>query len=352
MTQASNRSRERQALLASALTITLLGCSADASDVAPKDSISQAATYQVATSGDGSASHAVFERASTAQFAAPDQTDPGAPPMDEGVPGVSCGEQLTISGPFTSTSSIVGGLRYTLFENIDGPAKSLSLNFRSNETGLLHLGAEMNQDVDTCEQCVTFFDPVAGEFWVSDTGFLDVSPVTPPLSGSVEVDLIGVRLRLAAAAPSEGPVEGIPSNGLPPELCISNVTLSGSGGAGCEDESCEPEPNRPRPRPREVTYEADIQPLLSRNCAGAPCHSAASPYVTLVNVDLTTLIDTASTQVPALDYITPGNSGASYLWIKLAGSAGIVNNQMPLGAPAFDQATLDLVADWIDAGAP
>jgi hypothetical protein len=38
--------------------------------------------------------------------------------------------------------------------------------------------------------------------------------------------------------------------------------------------------------------------------------------------------------------------------MKLNDSSGIVGSQMPQGDPAFDQATLDLVADWIDAGSP
>ena len=62
------------------------------------------------------------------------------------------------------------------------------------------------------------------------------------------------------------------------------------------------------------------------------------------------LVDVASSQVPALDRVSPGDACASYLIQKLEGSA-TGGSRMPLGGPFLDQATIDVIRRWIDAGA-
>ena len=72
--------------------------------------------------------------------------------------------------------------------------------------------------------------------------------------------------------------------------------------------------------------------------------SAASSFAALVNV--------TSLETPTLKRVTPSDSTNSYIVHKLLGTdiaAG--SSRMPLGGPFLDQATIDQVKSWIDAGA-
>jgi hypothetical protein len=70
---------------------------------------------------------------------------------------------------------------------------------------------------------------------------------------------------------------------------------------------------------------------------------AASAYALLVGVP--------SNQVPALLLVSPGNPDGSYLIQKLEGTAA-VGGRMPLnGPPYLDQATIDVIRQWISEGA-
>jgi uncharacterized protein (TIGR03118 family) len=98
----------------------------------------------------------------------------------------------------------------------------------------------------------------------------------------------------------------------------------------------------------------DLQTNVFSHCVG--CHSgvgtslpgsmnltAGNTYASIVNV--------ASVEMPALNRVKPGDSANSYVVKKLLGSPDISGSRMPLGGPFFDQATIDQVKAWIDAGA-
>jgi len=70
---------------------------------------------------------------------------------------------------------------------------------------------------------------------------------------------------------------------------------------------------------------------------------AANSYALLVNV--------ASNEVPALLRVNPGNPNQSYLVQKISGTAA-VGGRMPLGQAALPQDRIDLIRQWITAGAP
>jgi len=60
-----------------------------------------------------------------------------------------------------------------------------------------------------------------------------------------------------------------------------------------------------------------------------------------------------STGAP-LNRIEPGDSAKSYLWHKINGTQADVGgggSNMPLGAGALPQATLDIINEWIAGGA-
>ena len=63
-----------------------------------------------------------------------------------------------------------------------------------------------------------------------------------------------------------------------------------------------------------------------------------------------TLINVPSIQVPALLRVNPGDPAGSYLIQKLEGTAA-VGERMPLGGPFLPQSSVDVIRDWIGAGA-
>lgn len=77
--------------------------------------------------------------------------------------------------------------------------------------------------------------------------------------------------------------------------------------------------------------------------SGMRLTSAANSYAALVNVP--------SLQVGGLNRVTPGDPANSYLIQKLEGTAA-VGVRMPQGGAFLNQATIDLVRQWIADGAP
>ena len=64
----------------------------------------------------------------------------------------------------------------------------------------------------------------------------------------------------------------------------------------------------------------------------------------------TSLVNVMSIEVPSLDRIEPGDPDNSYMIQKLMGTAG-VGSRMPQGGPFLDQATMDMIREWITDGA-
>lgn len=132
-------------------------------------------------------------------------------------------------------------------------------------------------------------------------------------------------------------------------FCVSAV-LSGCGGGG--DGYNAPPPQTPPPPPANQSLFQQVQDtVLTPNCTG--CHvgagapqglrlDAGNSYALLVNV--------ASTQVPSLLRVSPGDPQNSYLVQKIEGRAA-VGGRMPLGRNPLPQASIDLVRSWIAGGA-
>jgi mono/diheme cytochrome c family protein len=71
--------------------------------------------------------------------------------------------------------------------------------------------------------------------------------------------------------------------------------------------------------------------------------SAAATHAALVGV--------ASLEQPTVLRVVTGDAANSYVVHKLEGAASISGARMPLGGPFLDQATIDQVKAWINAGA-
>lgn len=84
------------------------------------------------------------------------------------------------------------------------------------------------------------------------------------------------------------------------------------------------------------------------------CHvGAAAPLGFRLDADsaYAMLVNAPSVEVPALLRVSPGNPDSSYLIQKLEGHAA-VGGQMPLGQAPLPQATIDVIREWIQNGAP
>jgi len=100
------------------------------------------------------------------------------------------------------------------------------------------------------------------------------------------------------------------------------------------------------------SFQNDIQPIFNSSCAISSCHnataqagldlSAGKAYSTLVNV--------ASTEVPALMRVSPGDATNSYLVMKLE-NRQTVGGRMPFGGNPLSATQIQNIKNWINNGA-
>jgi len=107
--------------------------------------------------------------------------------------------------------------------------------------------------------------------------------------------------------------------------------------------------------PIPVTLTQIQNTVFTPICSG--CHTGPTGNTLPGGMNLTSaansydaLVNEPSLQV-ALNRVTPGNANDSYLIRKLEGGPNIVLSRMPQGGPFLDQATIDMIRQWINDGA-
>jgi hypothetical protein len=93
--------------------------------------------------------------------------------------------------------------------------------------------------------------------------------------------------------------------------------------------------------------------IFAPNCATTGCHlgAGAAQGLRLDNANsFGMLVGVASSEESSLLRVAPGDPNNSYLIRKLEGSAS-VGAQMPLNAPPLEQASIEVVRQWITDGA-
>jgi len=109
----------------------------------------------------------------------------------------------------------------------------------------------------------------------------------------------------------------------------------------------------------DVSFSAQVQPLLRTSCASVACHGGSFPggdFYTGTNVDYATLIAATGTNTALLPgspdgkVIQPGNSGISTLYTKTTATPPF-GSRMPSAASPLNTAQQNLIRDWIDQGA-
>lgn len=105
--------------------------------------------------------------------------------------------------------------------------------------------------------------------------------------------------------------------------------------------------------PSSTTFSAIQTEVFNLSCALSGCHTGANPTGGMnlsAGMAYTNIVGVASSEVPALQRVSPGNADDSYLVQKLEGTAA-VGARMPFGAAPLSDMKIQNVRDWIDAGA-
>jgi hypothetical protein len=100
--------------------------------------------------------------------------------------------------------------------------------------------------------------------------------------------------------------------------------------------------------------------VIGPTCGG--CHGGSGELSGLAGCDsgYASVVNVASTAVPTMDRVEPGDPANSWLMHKLDGTqggftaqclGGFCGSQMPLGGPFLDAGTRDLIRTWISSGA-
>jgi hypothetical protein len=106
-----------------------------------------------------------------------------------------------------------------------------------------------------------------------------------------------------------------------------------------------------------VSFSTDILRIFTNNgartCAKSKCHSGSRPEqgMNLEADQVYASIVSVSSEESDLNRVEPGDSGKSYLFRKVNGGPGIVKDRMPDKEPNLSSADIELIRQWIDAGA-
>lgn len=106
-----------------------------------------------------------------------------------------------------------------------------------------------------------------------------------------------------------------------------------------------------------LSYRLDIESIFSRKCALGGCHGTSNPamgFVLAQGVSWSQLVCVRSLGAPQLNRVERGDVARSYLVHKLAGTymdVGGTGRRMPLGQEPLTPLEMELIADWITAGA-
>ena len=143
-------------------------------------------------------------------------------------------------------------------------------------------------------------------------------------------------------------------------ICVLLLLLSACAGNGegldePEEEPSVPPPSVPPPSvppPQEAPTFTDIQTMIFIPICVCHVGAAAPQGLVLDTADtIDMLVNIPSAEVSDLFRVEPGNPDDSYLVRKLEGGPDISGSQMPLGGPPLDPDMIDMVREWILAGA-
>ena len=136
-------------------------------------------------------------------------------------------------------------------------------------------------------------------------------------------------------------------------LCsVTIVSACAGNGAGLDANGQPLGSGSAPPPPLTADFQSIQDNVFTPICVR--CHSgAAAPQGLELDAahSYALLVGVPSNEQSGLLRVRPGAPDSSYLVLKLEGAAGIVGVQMPFGAPALPQSTIDVIRQWISDGA-
>src|SRR5207302_925839 len=136
-------------------------------------------------------------------------------------------------------------------------------------------------------------------------------------------------------------------------LCsVTIVSACAGNGAGLDANGQPLGSGSAPPPPLAADFQSIQDNVFTPICVR--CHSgAAAPQGLELDAahSYALLVGVPSDEQSGLLRVRPGAPDSSYLVLKLEGAAGIVGVQMPFGAPALPQSTIDVIRQWISDGA-
>lgn len=104
-----------------------------------------------------------------------------------------------------------------------------------------------------------------------------------------------------------------------------------------------------------VSFSASVQPIFTASCTGLGCHAGVMPAA---NLDLTAgksysqLVNVNAAGCTGTEVrVTPSDSANSVLAHKILGVNLCSGTQMPKGGTPLSPTEIQIITDWIDAGA-
>lgn len=139
--------------------------------------------------------------------------------------------------------------------------------------------------------------------------------------------------------------------GMVAAVTIALAACGGGSGEGLDANGRPLTENGGTPTQLQPTFASIQANVLTPICVG--CHAGAAAPVGLrldTSSSYALLVGVASGESGSLKRVDPGNPDGSYLIQKIEGRAA-VGARMPLGGPYLDQATINVIRQWIANGA-
>lgn len=94
----------------------------------------------------------------------------------------------------------------------------------------------------------------------------------------------------------------------------------------------------------------EVERIFAQSCATGGCHKGQYPKKRL-NLETDKYFDAIvgkpSLQIDSLKLVEKGDPAKSYLYMKVAGTPGIIEQKMPVDAPALTQPEIAAIEKWI-----
>jgi hypothetical protein len=133
------------------------------------------------------------------------------------------------------------------------------------------------------------------------------------------------------------------------------LALAACGGGGEDAPPSAPPPGPPPAAGLQPTFTSIQNNVFTPNCAKSTCHTGAvAPFGLRLDPGFSyaNLYMIASAENASLFRVNPMDPDQSYVIQKLEGALGIIGNRMPAdGPPYLQQATIDVIRQWIQNGA-